>query len=75
MTAEPQAERGPRALGHHALHGWRGRVADTVAPPVARATPVNEEDVRAAVGFGFISLSVLHVVRTFRSWITSRKNG
>ena len=75
MSADQHAEGGPTGLGHQALHGWRGRVANAVAPPVARATPVDEEDVRAAVGLGFLTLSVLHVVRTFRSWITNRTNG
>jgi hypothetical protein len=68
-------ERKPATLGHHALHGWRGRVADAVAPPVAKATPTREEDVRAAIGLGFVALSAWHLSRTFRAWITDRKSG
>jgi len=56
----------PAELGQAGLQGWRQKVADVVAPPVASRTPVREEHVRAAVGAAFFVLSVVYVVKTIR---------
>jgi hypothetical protein len=46
------------------LQGWRGKVGAIVAPPVARRTPLDEEQVRAIVGATFLVLSIVHVVKS-----------
>jgi hypothetical protein len=46
------------------LQGWRAKVGEAVAPPVAKRTPLGEDQVRAAVGALFFVLSVLYVVKT-----------
>ena len=52
------------ALGKTGLTGWRTTVADRVADPVSRRTPVDAEQVRALVGAVFFALSVYYVVST-----------
>ncbi len=46
------------------LQGWRRKVGDVVAEPVAQRTPLGREQVRAAVGALFFALSVMYVVKT-----------
>jgi hypothetical protein len=48
-------------LGKAGLQGWRAKVADTVATPVARRSGLSEDQVRAAVGAAFLLLSVGYV--------------
>ena len=50
-------------LGNSGLKGWRARLADRVAPPVARRGPLDVEQVRALLGAAFLGLSVLYVVK------------
>ncbi len=50
------------ALGKAGLQGWRGKVADAVAEPVARRSGLTDDQVRAAIGALFLALSVLYVV-------------
>jgi len=50
------------AVGKAGLQGWRGKVADAVAEPVARRSGLTDDQVRAAVGAIFLALSVLYVV-------------
>ncbi|MGY1711132.1 MULTISPECIES: hypothetical protein [Geodermatophilus] len=54
------------SLGKSGLKGWRARVADTVAPPVARRAGVADDDVRAVIGALFFALSVVYVVGTVK---------
>jgi hypothetical protein len=49
-------------VGHAALSGWKGKVADAAAPRV----PVRDEYVRAAFGFFFLALSLTYLARTAR---------
>ena len=49
------------SFGKAGLQGWRARVADAVAQPVARHSPLTDDQVRAAVGALFLVLSVLYV--------------
>ncbi len=49
------------AVGKAGLQGWRGKVADAVAAPVARRSGLSDDQVRAAVGALFLVLSVLYV--------------
>ena len=51
-------------VGHAGLQGWREKVADVVAPPTAKRTPVDEDTVRAIIGGAFFVLSVYYVIAT-----------
>ena len=51
-------------LGQAGLQGWREKVADGVAEPVARRAPLDADQVRALLGAVFFVLSVLYVVKT-----------
>lgn len=59
-------------MGTAGLTGWRARVGDAVAPPVAAHTPAGRDDVRAAIGFVFFALSALYVVKTLRQVLERR---
>lgn len=54
------------SFGKAGLQGWRARVADAVASPVARRSGFDDDQVRAAVGAAFFVLSVVYVVQTVR---------
>jgi hypothetical protein len=51
-------------IGTAGLQGWRRKVGDAVAEPVAQRTPLGGEQVRALVGALFFALSVMYVVKT-----------
>jgi hypothetical protein len=57
-------------LGQAGLQGWRKRVGDLVASPVAQRAPVSEDQVRALLGAVFFALSVSYVVKTARQVAT-----
>ena len=52
------------SLGQAGLQGWRGKVADGIAEPVAKRAPLDSEQVRALVGAGFFVLAVMYVMKT-----------
>jgi hypothetical protein len=52
--------------GLAALRGWRGAVANWIVPPVARRTSIDEETLRASVGFFFLALSAYYLLSTAR---------
>jgi hypothetical protein len=56
----------PRAtdIGTAGLQGWRRKVGDAVAEPLARRTPLNGEQIRAVVGALFFVLALSYVVKT-----------
>jgi hypothetical protein len=54
------------SFGKAGLQGWRAKVADTVAQPVARHSPLTDDQVRAAVGALFFALSVVYVIGTIK---------
>jgi hypothetical protein len=54
-------------VGHAGLQGWREKVADGVAGPVAKRTPLREDNVRAIIGATFLVLSVLYLVNAIRA--------
>ena len=54
-------------LGQAGLQGWREKVGDGLADPLARRTPLEEDQVRALVGALFFVLSVMYVVKTVRA--------
>ncbi len=51
-------------MGQAGLQGWREKVADGVAGPVSKKTPLGEDHVRALIGATFFALSVVYVVKT-----------
>jgi hypothetical protein len=51
-------------LGQAALPTWRGAIANRVAPPAAKRTPLSEDQARAAVGAVFFALATFYVVST-----------
>jgi hypothetical protein len=51
-------------LGQAGLQGWREKLADGVAEPVARRAPLDADQVRALLGAVFFVLSVLYIVKT-----------
>ena len=52
-----------------AASGWRAKVTDAAARRLdASPLPLNERQVRAALGFGFLALSVRHVAETIRRY-------
>jgi hypothetical protein len=51
-------------IGAAGLQGWRRKVGDAVAEPLAQRTPLKSEQVRAALGALFFVLSVMYVAKT-----------
>jgi hypothetical protein len=49
-------------LGQQALPSWRGAIADKVAPPAAKRTPMSEDQIRAVLGAAFLAISTFYVV-------------
>jgi len=60
------------AVGRAGLQGWRGKVADAVAAPVARRSGLSDDQVRAAVGALFLALSVVYVVNAAKQLASAR---
>jgi hypothetical protein len=60
------------AMGKAGLQGWRGKVGDVVAAPVAKRSRFSDDQVRAVVGVVFFVLSVLYVVGTVRRMVKRR---
>jgi hypothetical protein len=61
-------------LGQTALVGWREKVANGVARPLARRTGGSEEPVRAAIGAIFFALSVYYVASTVRRAVSAARS-
>jgi hypothetical protein len=53
-----------RQIGIAGLQGWRRKVGDAVAEPLAKRTPLAGEQIRAALGALFFALSLTYVVKT-----------
>jgi hypothetical protein len=62
-------------LGQTGLQGWREKLADGVAEPVAQRVPLEAEQVRAALGALFFVLSVIYVVQTVRAATREARSG
>ena len=54
-------------LGQTGLQGWREKLADGIAEPVAEHVPLEAEQVRATLGALFFVLSVIYIVNTIRA--------
>lgn len=61
-------------VGHTALVGWRGKVADGVAGPVSERTRLADEQVRALIGAVFFALSLYYVVGTLRRALAAARS-
>jgi hypothetical protein len=57
----------PTQLGAAGLQGWRAKAADAVAEPLAERSPLEEDQVRAAIGALFFALAVMYIVRTLKA--------
>lgn len=60
------------ALGKAGLQGWRAKVGDAVAAPVAKRSRFDDDQVRAVVGAVFFLLSVLYVIGTIKRMAARR---
>lgn len=58
--------------GKAGLAGWREKVADHAAPAVAQRSPLDEDQVRAALGALFFVLSVVYVAQTIKTILDER---
>ena len=58
--------------GQAGLQGWRVKVADAVAQPVAQRSPLTEGQVRGALGAVFFALSLAYVVGTVKRLAAQR---
>ena len=67
MTTATQA-------GQAGLQGWRAKVADGVAEPVANRTPLKEDQVRALIGAAFFVLSVIYIVNAARELVRAARS-
>jgi len=59
-------------IGKSGLKGWRATVADAVAPPVAKRSPLREDQIRALIGMTFLALSIVYVVGAIRDIVANR---
>ena len=57
------------SFGKAGLQGWRAKLADAVAGPVAARSRVDVDQVPAAIGGLFFVLSVVYVVGTVRRMV------
>lgn len=62
-------------LGQTGLQGWREKVADGIAEPVAGRAPLDSEQVRALLGAVFFVLSVVYVVKTLAAATREARQG
>ena len=62
-------------LGQAGLQGWREKVADGIAEPVARRAPINSDQVRALLGAVFFVLSVLYIVKAVAAATRETRQG
>ena len=63
-----------KQLGQLGLTGWREKVADVVAPPVASKAPLSEDQARAIVGAAFFALSAYYVVSTIARMVKATRD-
>ena len=60
-------------MGQAALPTWRGAIADRVAPPAAKRTPLSEDQVRAAIGVAFFAVATFYVVSSIARMIRTAR--
>jgi hypothetical protein len=54
----------PTQIGRAGLQGWRVKAADAVAEPLAKRTPLESDQIRAAMGALFFVLALSYVIKT-----------
>jgi hypothetical protein len=54
------------SLGKAGLLGWRGKIGDAVARPVAARSRLTDDQVRAVVGGLLFVLPLIYVLRTVK---------
>ena len=62
-------------LGQAGLQGWREKVADGIAEPVARRAPIDSDQVRALLGAAFFVLSVLYIAKAVAAATRETRQG
>jgi hypothetical protein len=62
-----------KQLGQAGLVGWRGKIADGVAPKAAERGPFSESQARNAIGFAFLALSLYYVVSTIARMVRAAR--
>jgi hypothetical protein len=50
-------------VGQAGLQGWREKVADGIAQPVASRTQLDEDRLRGLIGGAFLVLSLIYVAK------------
>ena len=55
--------------GQAGLQGWREKVADVVAEPVANRSKLDEDQVRALIGATFLVLTVIYLANAIRQLV------
>jgi hypothetical protein len=61
-------------LAQAGLSSWRGAIADRVAPPAAKRTPLSEDQVRAAIGAAFLAVGTLYVAKSWARIIRAARD-
>ena len=61
-------------LGQAALPTWRGAIADRVAPPTAKRTPLSEDQIRGAIGAAFFGIATFYVVTSLIRMIRAARS-
>jgi hypothetical protein len=54
-------------MGQVGLGGWRGKVAGTVATPLAERSRFDEDEIMAIIGAAFLALSLWQSIKLVRS--------
>ena len=54
----------PTRIASAGLQGWRVKVGDALAGPISQRTPLQADQVRAAVGGLFFVLALTYVAKT-----------
>jgi hypothetical protein len=61
--------------GQAGLQGWRRKLADGVAEPVARRSRFDEDQVRGLIGAAFLTLSLIYVVKSIAALTREARGG
>lgn len=64
-----------KSVGQAGLRGWRASVANALAPQVSKRTGISEGRARAAIGFAFLALSLLYIVKSGRELLAQYRSG
>ncbi len=65
----------PTQIGTAGLQGWRVKAADAVAEPLARRSPLDTDQVRAALGALFFVLALTYVIKTVAAATRAARDG